>query len=397
MSMKSRSYAPASIALSSRRSLLAAALALAIAGPAHAYELLGDWPTKFKTASGTEYGVRGTIQYDTNHFSDDTLPNGQARFEDLETWRRKEVYLYARKAGTWELAAGYDFYSHLWVDAYFKLFNKNAGDFRLGQVKTPVGFDEGAIGSGSTTFMERPLPVQAVNQGRRIGLDWTFERVPNWLFYAGVFSGGDLNGDNDGNTWAGRAVFNPLKTEDAVVHIGVAASVEERDDEIARIRARPEANLTTIRLIDTGNLAGTEQIRRAGIEGAWAQGPFSLVGEYLTIEAQRRTAADYSASGAYVSASWVLTGESRPYKSGAFSNVKPKNDYGAVELAARYSTLDLNDGLTFGGKQHDWTVGLNWYLGQHFKLQANYIRAFSDRGNLALDPKITELRAQIHF
>lgn len=38
---------------------------------------------------------------------------------------------------------------------------------------------------------------------------------------------------------------------------------------------------------------------------------------------------------------------------------------------------------------------MNWYLGQHFKLQANYIRAFSDKGALALDPKIMELRAQI--
>jgi phosphate-selective porin OprO/OprP len=93
----------------------------------------------------------------------------------------------------------------------------------------------------------------------------------------------------------------------------------------------------------------------------------------------------------------VLTGETRPYKSGAFGNVKPKNDYGAVELGLRYSTLDLNDGIVAGGKQHDWTLGVNWYLGQHFKLQANYIRAFSDKGTLALDPKITELRAQIHF
>lgn len=382
-----------------RLSTLAASVALGatLAAPAHAYELLGDWPTKFKTAGGTEFGTRGTIQYDINHFSDDTLPNGTARFADLETWRRKEVYLYARQNGKWELAAGYDFQSHLWVDAYFKLFNKTTGDFRLGQIKTPVGFEEGAIGSGSTTFLERALPVQAVNQGRRIGLDWTYENVPGWLLNAAVFSGGDLNGDNDGTTWAARAVYNPVKSDTAVVHLGVAGSIEERDDEVARIRARPEANLTTIRLIDTGNLGGADQIKRVGLEGAWAQGPFSLQGEYLTIDASRRTTRDYTADGAYLYASWVLTGETRPYKSGAFANIKPKNDYGAVELGLRYSTLDLNDGLIRGGKQHDWTLGVNWYLGQHFKLQANYIRAFSDRGNLALDPKITELRAQIHF
>ncbi|MCQ4166868.1 OprO/OprP family phosphate-selective porin [Tahibacter harae] len=379
------------------RSALGLALALALTAPAQAYDLLNEWPTKFKTKSGVEFGTRATLQYDTNHFSDDTLPNGTARFEDLETWRRKEVYLYARKSGSWELAAGYDFQSKLWVDAYLRLFNKEIGDFRIGQIKTPVGFDEGAIGSGSTTFMERALAVQAVNQGRRIGLDWTYEKIPGWLLNAGFFSGGDLNGDNDGTTWAARAVYNPVKTEDSVVHLGIAGSIEDRDDEVARIRARPEANLTAIRLVDTGNLSRTEQIRRFGLEGAWAQGPFSLQAEYLTIGAERRNAADFSGKGAYAYASWVLTGENRPYKSGAFSNVKPKNSYGAVEAALRFSTLDLNDGLTRGGKQHDWTLGLNWYLGQHIKLQANYIRAFSDRGNLSLDPKITELRAQVYF
>lgn len=376
---------------------LGVAIALAPAAPARAYDLLGDWPTRFKTGSGVEYGVRGTIQYDTNRFSDDALPNGAARFADLETWRRKETYLYARRNGVWELAAGYDFQSHLWVDAYFRLFNKSIGDFRIGQFKTPVGFEEGSIGSGATTFMERALPVQAVNQGRRIGLDWTYENIPGWLVNAAVFSGGDLNGDNDGTTWAARAVFNPVKSETAVVHLGIAGSIEDRDDGTARIRARPEANLTAIRLIDTGNLGGTDRIRRIGLEGAWAHGPFSLQGEFLTIEASRPATRDFAADGAYLYASWVITGETRPYRSGAFGNIRPKRASGAVEAGLRYSTLDLDDGLVAGGKQHDWTLGLNWYLGQHFKLQANYVRAFSDKGTLALDPKITELRAQIHF
>lgn len=376
---------------------LSVGISLALAAPAQAYDLLNDWPTRFKSGSGIEYGVRGTIQYDSNHFSDDALPNGTARFADREAWRRKETYLYARKNGVWELVAGYDFQSHLWVDAYFRLFTKTAGDFRAGQIKTPVGFEEGAIGSGSTTFLERALPVQAVNQGRRIGLDWTYEKVPGWLLNVGGFSGGDLNGDNDGTTWAGRAVYNPVKSDTSVVHLGIAGSIEERNDEIARIRARPEANLTTIRLIDTGNLTGADQIKRAGLEVAWAQGPFSLQGEFLTIDASRRAARDFAAEGAYLYGSWVVTGESRPYKSGAFGNVKPRNGYGAVEVGLRYSTLDLNDGIVAGGKQHDWTLGANWYLGQHFKLQANYIRAFSDKGMLALDPKITELRAQISF
>ena len=56
-----------------------------------------------------------------------------------------------------------------------------------------------------------------------------------------------------------------------------------------------------------------------------------------------------------------------------------------------------DDGSVTGGREHDWTLGLNWYLGQHFKLQANYIRAFSDRGDLHVDPRILALRAQVAF
>ena len=99
----------------------------------------------------------------------------------------------------------------------------------------------------------------------------------------------------------------------------------------------------------------------------------------------------------------MLTGESRDYKNGYVGNVKPSHAYGALEIAARYSELDLNDGPVLGGKQHDWTVGANWYLGNHLKLQANYIRAFSNkynttaRSHLEIDPTVFEVRAQVYF
>ncbi|MNV78863.1 Phosphate-selective porin O and P [compost metagenome] len=50
-----------------------------------------------------------------------------------------------------------------------------------------------------------------------------------------------------------------------------------------------------------------------------------------------------------------------------------------------------------GGKQKDWTLGLNWYIGQHFKLQANYVLVDSERRGVELDPNITELRMQVYF
>ena len=92
-----------------------------------------------------------------------------------------------------------------------------------------------------------------------------------------------------------------------------------------------------------------------------------------------------------------LTGESRPYSAGNVSNPKPANGYGAVELAARYSTLDLDDGPIGGGRQHDWTFGANWYLTPYMKLQANYVRLDATQDGVTTRPDAVEVRAQVHF
>ncbi len=101
--------------------------------------------------------------------------------------------------------------------------------------------------------------------------------------------------------------------------------------------------------------------------------------------------------GAYMFASWVATGEERPCSGGKVGNVQPSRPWGALEFVLRYSTLGLDGGNIQGGREHDWTLGATWYLGKYLKLQANYIRALSDRKRLVVDPDIAELRAQIAF
>jgi phosphate-selective porin OprO and OprP len=381
-----------------RKKLQLTGMALFVASScANAYDW-NDWPTKFTSESGVEFGVKGLYQGDINRFSNDTLSSGASRFEGMETWRRKEFSLYAKKKGAFEVTAGYDFQSHLWLDNFLRLNTAHKGDFRVGQFKTPVGLDDGATSTSATTFLERALPEASIHQGRRIGADWAYSPNKSWWLNAAYFNGGDLNGDNDGQTYAARVIFNPIATDREVIHLGFSLSREIRNDEVARIRARPEAGLTPIRLIDTGSLIHTDHIDRWGLEGAWRNGPYLIQGEVLGIDAARGAGLNnFGGLGWYVFGSWMLTGETKPYKAGAFGNPVPVRSGGAVELAVRYSTLDLNDGLVRGGRQHDWTIGANWYITTHFKLQLNYIRATSDRGSLALDPNIVEVRAQLSF
>jgi phosphate-selective porin OprO and OprP len=377
------------------RRLLAMAMA---AGFAHA-SLAADasqWPTSIAAGDGWRLGIKALLQYDSNRFDDDRLPNGGDRFDDAQTWRRKEVNLFARKQGVFGINAGYDFQARTWLDNYVAV-ETGAGRFRLGQFKTPVGWEDGNIASDAITFLERSLPEQAVNEGRRVGLEWLHGGLPKWLFQVAAFGRHDLNDDAAGNTVAGRVVYTPILGKQRVLHLGLSASREWRDDRTARVRARPEVALTPVRLVDTGTLQGVDRIDRLGWETAWIDGPMLLQGEYLALQAMRPNASDYRTDGGYVSGSWLLTGESRGYKAGAISNPTPRHGWGALEIALRYATLDLNDGAVAGGREHDWTLGVNWYLDTRFKLQANYIRAFSDRGNLPLDPTIVALRAQLAF
>jgi phosphate-selective porin OprO/OprP len=383
---------------------------------ANAYDWLNDWPTKWKTDDGYEFGFKGNYQADSVDFpSGTTNPATGAKILDNQTtWRRKEFYAYAKTPFGFDVTAGYDFESKLWVDNFFHYGNADIGDFRLGQFKTPVGWEEGGIASTATTFLERSLPVQAINMGRRIGADWTYQGIPLWLVTLGYWSGGDLNGDNDGSGPSAHVVFNPIKDKDDVIHLGFAVSRENRDattdgrdittQPTARFRARPETNLTGVRLVDSGNLKNTDNIDRYGLEAAWIHGPLLLQGEYLRFNTDfTDNKPSYSSGGYYVSGSWLLTGESRDYRNGAVGNAKPSHDYGAFEIAARYSEIDLNDAPVLGGKEHDWTLGVNWYLGNHLKFQANYVRAYSTKYNstskndIAIDPEVFALRAQIYF
>ena len=65
-----------------------------------------------------------------------------------------------------------------------------------------------------------------------------------------------------------------------------------------------------------------------------------------------------------------------------FSGIKPNRDFhffeggwGALEVALRFSYIDLNGGSIGGGQEHDLTAGMNWYLNKNARLMFNYIRA----------------------
>jgi len=273
-------------------------------------------------------------------------------------------------------------------DAYLGLTDFPLGKLRMGHFKEPFSLDE-LTSSKYITFLERALP-NIFAPGRNMGFMLHNTSPEDRMTTAiGVFRNTDDYGedvDDGGYNITGRITALPIYQDKGahLLHVGAAYSYRNPDDSI-RYRQRPEAHLTD-RFVDTGSFAG-DQVDLAGLEAAWVNGPLSLQGEYMLANADRLGGgSDVDFDGYYVQVSYFLTGEHRSYKTsaGAFSRIKPKENYsaaggsGAWEAKARYSGLDLSDKDVTGGELDNISAGLNWYLNPNTKIMWDYVHAEKD-------------------
>lgn len=91
-----------------------------------------------------------------------------------------------------------------------------------------------------------------------------------------------------------------------------------------------EAGLTGI-YVDSGALVTATRSAAPAWKASGSAAPFLAAGRSPARHGHRHDGKpDYTGSGQYAMASWVLTGESHPYNAGAVANIKPAHDYGAV-------------------------------------------------------------------
>ncbi|MBW1788437.1 MAG: hypothetical protein JRK53_17745 [Deltaproteobacteria bacterium] len=251
-----------------------------------------------------------------------------------------------------------------------------------GQQREPFSLEE-MTSSLATTFMERALP-NALVTGTNLGLSFSMYRKW-WGLSAGLFAE-DLANSNDlssqGYGITGHVHFNPQSRKGRVWHVGGSLSLRDISDTEFYFQRRPESGLTDVRYVDTGGISHSKSAARVSGEMAVVEGPFSFQGEYIGAYLDRKSGfGNLMFHGLYAFASWFPTGESRRYypKEGIFGYPEIKGKYGALELAARYSYLDLTDGPITGGREHNITFGVNWYLTPKIRLMANYIMVFCDR------------------
>lgn len=262
------------------------------------------------------------------------------------------------------------------------------GRFQAGHFKEAMALDE-LTSSKYITFMERGLPVLAFSPARNSGVSFgnaAFDKRLTWA--VGGFRETDDFGEDfsDGSNYnvTARLTGLPVWMEEGrqLVHVGYSYSHKFRDDELIEFDPRPEVN-TSSALVSTGEIP-TDGVDLFGAELAAVAGPFSLQAEFLDALVDQVDGDSKNFYGVYSQVSWFVTGEHRAYdpKIGAFGRTSPKNPFsvskaqwGALELAARYSHLHLNDGSVRGGIQNDVTTAVNWYLYSNLRVMLDWVYA----------------------
>jgi phosphate-selective porin OprO/OprP len=291
------------------------------------------------------------------------------------------------------------------------------GYLTLGHMKEPFSLER-QTSITNTTFMEWALPNEAFVPSRNIGimfgkpvLNERMTLAAGGFLNTGSFSDvGEASNrmtEANGYNLTARVTGLPWYGEEGkrLLHLGLSYSHGIRNDkdidDRVQFRARPESRITDERLVDTGFFFA-DNVDLINPELAIVLGPFSLQGEYFHTFTDADGKDDPEFWGFYVYGSFFITGENRNYSTsrGMFARVRPKRNFrplkggwGAWELGARFSYIDLNDEGIKGGRERNVTAGLNWYLSPNFRFMFNYVRAnVKDRAR----PQVDNGRAQIY-
>lgn len=388
-----------------------------------------------KDVSGYWFDLTGRIHYDVALYNgDDADRFGYPSGSNL---RRAQVAIQGGVNDNWEYKAEFALNE-------LSLFNSDASSssnvtngnivneaylayaacknmwFAVGQISIPFSLEDWAS-SNNLPLMETPLPIQAFSPGFGLGIYGEWQYMNMFSLAAALYHprhgvqqtssttvpdiGTQARG-SDRLGIAGRLTFSPVHTANEVYHFGLSARHQKLHDthNNANFSTRPEVRSRSTPALSTSIPANTsEHFEVYGLEAAGQWGPLVIQGEYVMADVDRISSAggDADYNGYYVSAAYVLTGETRKYDfaSGTFGGVAPHSKRGAWEVAGRYSYVNLSDnGFANAGGEHDLTLGATWYANKNVRFMINYVHADIDRNGFA-ERKLNILggRAQVNW
>lgn len=265
------------------------------------------------------------------------------------------------------------------------------------------------------TFMEAASMTLAFSPGNRLGveIDRTFsdQRIYGSVGIYSIGSDPGLNGGTVTQTLlypVMRVTGLPIyadrgKDNVTLLHLGMSIGYQFAKDSQFEFRSRPESFIAPY-LVDTGQV-NADGAGLLGLEAIYKKGPLTVTAETAFQALTHSDANEFW--GAYVSASWFLTGEERGYdrsSASVASILLPNREFswknwtaGAWEIAGRWSYVDLTSGSVNGGRMNIAMLGLNWYWNRYIRWMFNTGYANVTGGPSPGDLYIFQARLQMTF
>jgi len=264
----------------------------------------------------------------------------------------------------------------------------------VGKQKEPISMER-IMSMVQLPLQERTSVSDAFLPSRNFGAVLSGSALNRRMSWAGGLFNNFIDSDRSVGSTAtqviGRVTWLPLLSDDEsnIVHLGLGARYSSAKQG-AWYLTEPEFNKSPL-FVDTDFL-DSDANRQFNLEASWRRGPYWLHAEYVGTDVDSPTNGDLDFSGYHVTGSWILTGEMRSYnfKSGILGPVPVSRSvyqggWGAWELAARFSSIDLSDGLIDGGEMDILSLGVNWWLSPIFNVNLNYRFITNDQGGFSGD------------
>lgn len=280
------------------------------------------------------------------------------------------------------------------------------GNFRVGKIREPMRI-EALTSRKHLTFLERSLPISffpIFNEGAMVFNSFFDNRLHVQTSYFkgnSTFDNVVTNESSITSRLTGHIISKPEQNH--VWHLGVSHRYRTDSEQVYKITSDPEAHLSPVKYLNTGLITDVSHINYFAGETAYNYGNWQFQAEYLSSHLNRNLLEDVRFSSYYAQISCFITGEQKRFNKnmyfyGAISPAKnfslEKKEYGAWELALKYSNADLNDKDIQGGEESNLTAGVNWYLNPATRIMFNHIWAdIADYGKA----RIFQVRFQVAF
>jgi len=231
-------------------------------------------------------------------------------------------------------------------------------------------------------MQERSAAENAMMDSRNIGVTLSgraFDERVTWAggVYNDWIDSGESFSDN-ARQFTGRVTWLPMisKDESNLIHLGLSVRYDEATQGL-HYKSVPEVRDAPL-FVDTG-LFDANSATLFNLEAGWRKGPLWIQGEWTRNDVDAPNLGNPTFSGYHIIGSWTVTGEERPYnrRSGIFGPLPVTRDtehggHGALELALRWSEIDLTSGAINGGEMQVAKAAATWWATTSFNVSLNY-------------------------